>query len=458
MRGFADLPAYSELPMPALSPTMETGTIAKWLKVEGEAIGAGDLIAEVETDKATVDYEAQDDCFMARIFMPEGSADVPVGQCIAITVDNEEDIAAFANFTAEDVGGSGAAAEPATPAASPAAPTRPPPSTPAPSATSTGDRVFASPLAKMMIRESNVALDLATIAGSGPNGRVLKDDVTAAMAAASAAPPAPVVEARAAPQAAASAPVATAPVPTATPAMAMGPFSDEPASRIRQIIARSTTASKQNVPHYYLTVELCIDELMSTRAKLNAMGGDQPKISVNDFVIKAAALACKAVPGVNSSWVPEENVVRTYEYVDVNVGMSTDMGLISPVVRDADSIGLRHISTRVRGLAAGAKEGTLTPEDHSSGTFTISNLGMFGIKQFTAIISEPQACILAVGAAEDRLVPAPADAADGGAAYAVEKRMNVTLSCDHRVVDGAVGAQWLQVFKKLMQDPMSMLL
>jgi len=447
--------------MPALSPTMETGTIAKWLKVEGEEIGAGDLIAEVETDKATVDYEAQDDCFMARIFMPEGSADVPVGQVIAITVDNKEDIAAFSSVTVDDLTGSGPAAAPvATPAVSTGAPVSPTVAvaTHSPAAAglsdagpSDGTRVFASPLAKKMARESNVPLDLAGITGSGPSGRVLRDDVLAAIAAAEAAPPTPVAEVAAVAQPAAT-PTA---VPTAAPATPAGPYSDEPASRIRQIIARSTTASKQNVPHYYLTIELSIDELMAMRAKLNDIGGDQPKISVNDFIIKASALACRAVPAVNSSWMPEEKVVRTYEYVDVNVGMSTDKGLISPVVRDADSVGLRGISTRVRGLAAAAKEGSLTPEDHASGTFTISNLGMFGIKQFTAIISEPQACILAVGAAEDRLVPAKSGE-DG--AYAVEKRMNVTLSCDHRVVDGAVGAQWLQAFKKLMEDPVSMLL
>lgn len=465
MRCFADLPPYTEVPMPALSPTMETGVIGKWLLGEGDAIGAGDLMAEIETDKATVDYEATDDAFMAKILIPEGADDIPVGQTIAITVDDSDDIAAFASFTAADLGGAApeAAAAPAA-VASPVAPaaTQQPVAAVAAVpiaavAVAAGERVFASPLARKILRESGVAVDLAAIGGSGPGGRVLQDDVLAAIANAQAV--------AAAPQAA---------QPAAQQAVAVGGsgavdysgdsggrYTDASASRIRQIIAKSTTASKQNVPHYYMTVELCIDELMAMRAKLNE-GNTETKLSVNDFLVKAAALACKAVPEVNSSWLPAENAIRTYDYVDVNVGMATDKGLISPVIRDADTAGLAAISARVRSLANGAKEGSLTPADHDAGTFTISNLGMFGIKQFTAIVSEPQACILAVGAAEDRVVvakTAEAATADGDhSQFRVEKRMNVTLSCDHRVVDGAVGAQWLQVFKKLLEDPITMLL
>jgi len=456
-RSFADLPPYEELPMPALSPTMESGTISKWVKNEGDEIAAGDLIAEVETDKATVDYEAQDDGFLAKIIIDEGVADVPCGKTVAIVVENAEDIAAFANFVPDESGAEDdapAAAAAAEPEASVTSPSESSQAQAVQQSKSDGSRVFASPLAKKLVRESDSALDLSTVSGSGPGGRVLKDDVIAALNAAPAA----------------SSIVSTPNVdatPTASPSAATIPlstsnFADEPIGRIRKIIAQNTVSSKQNLPHYYLTVELRLDELLSLRAKLNANKSDS-KISVNDFVIKASALACKAVPEVNSSWVTREdgtNAIRTYEHVDVNVGMSTDMGLISPVVRNAHNVGLAAISNRVRGLASAAREDKLEPGDHDAGTFTVSNLGMFGIKQFTAIISQPQVCILAVGAAEDRVVPNDNLSEDDPEAlpYKVEKRMNVTLSCDHRVVDGAVGAQWLQSFKGYIEDPVTMLL
>eukprot|EP00939_MAST-03C_sp_MAST-3C-sp1_P002497 g2497.t1 len=441
---------------------MEFGTIARWLKAEGEEINAGDLIAEVETDKATVDYEAQDDCFMAKILVPEGLADVPVGKIVAITVENAEDVAAFANFVPEE--GSSASEVESTPA-------DPTPNTTPSSSDVTSqhpvvkrsagndDRVFASPLAKKLVRESDKPLDFAAIQGSGPNGRVLRDDVLSAL---NAVPPAEAVLSVVTQGVSPGAPAVSSPiVSSAVPAVG---FSDQPVGRIRQIIAQNTVSSKQNLPHYYLTVELCLDELLTLRSRLNATRSES-KISVNDFVIKASALACKTVPEVNSSWVTKEdgtNVIRTFDHVDVNVGMSTDMGLISPVVRDAHNIGLASISDRVRGLAVSARENKLGPEDHDVGTFTVSNLGMFGIKQFTAIISQPQVCILAVGAAEDRVVPNTDVSSDDDEAqtvpYKIEKRMNVTLSCDHRVVDGAVGAQWLQAFKKYIEDPVTMLL
>eukprot|EP00938_MAST-03A_sp_MAST-3A-sp1_P006219 g6219.t1 len=382
---------------------METGTIARWVKREGEQVEADEVLAEIETDKATVDYNATDEGFVAKILVDEGVPDVEVGSVIAIMVESEEDIAAFANYVPSSAP-KAKEEDAAPPSTSPSETNVPQPSSSSSSSfQSSGSgndgRVFASPLAKKLVREhGDVPLNLSDIQGSGPNGRVLRDDVLKAL-------------------------------------------------------------ENPNVPHYYLTVELELESLLNLRAHLNENTSDDTKISVNDFIVKASALACKAVPEVNSSWITKEdgtNVIRTYEHVDVNVGMSTDIGLLSPIVRDAHSIGLTSISSRIRSLAAGAKENTLQPSDHESGTFTVSNLGMFGIKQFTAIISEPQVCILAVGAAEDRVVPN--DDETSPEIYKIEKRMNVTLSCDHRVVDGAVGAQWLQAFKSLIEDPVKMML
>ena len=442
----SSLPPHEEIIFPALSPTMETGTIARWVKREGEQVEADEVLAEIETDKATVDYNATDEGFVAKILVDEGVPDVEVGSVIAIMVESEEDIAAFANYVPSSA--------PKTKEEDAAPPSTPPPpetnvsQTPSPSLQSSGSndgRVFASPLAKKLVREhGDVPLNLSDIQGSGPNGRVLRDDVLKALEN---------------PTTVSSSPTSTTAAPAVPFSSGGGAFEDVEASRIRQIIAQSTTASKQNVPHYYLTVELELESLLNLRAHLNENTSDDTKISVNDFIVKASALACKAVPEVNSSWITKEdgtNVIRTYEHVDVNVGMSTDIGLLSPIVRDAHSIGLTSISSRIRSLAAGAKENTLQPSDHESGTFTVSNLGMFGIKQFTAIISEPQVCILAVGAAEDRVVPN--DDETSPEIYKIEKRMNVTLSCDHRVVDGAVGAQWLQAFKSLIEDPVKMML
>lgn len=455
LRAFSSFPSHEVVLMPALSPTMEAGTLSRWLKKEGDEIVAGDLIAEVETDKATVDFDATDDCFMAKILVPDGTADVPVGDAVALTVESKEDVAAFANFTLDDLdlAPSSSSPPPSPISSSEESTTSAVPKTssspPTPSVVASGERVFASPLAKKLVRESgDTPLDLSKIVGSGPNGRVLRDDVIRALESPE----------QFAHEGTTSNVTMTSAETYVSPQTPVGNYADQDVGRIRRIIAQSTTASKQNVPHYYLTIELGLDSLLSLRSRLNESNAET-KISVNDFIIKASALACKAVPEVNSSWITKEdgsNVIRTYEHVDINVGMSTDIGLISPVVRDAHAIGLTSISSRVRGLAEGARENKLDPSDHDVGTFTVSNLGMFGIKQFTAIISEPQACILAVGTAEDRVVPNEDPSCSE--IYKIEKRMNVTLSCDHRVVDGAVGAQWLQAFKGLIEDPIKMLL
>eukprot|EP00499_Haloplacidia_sp_CaronLabIsolate_P010349 CAMPEP_0196770918 /NCGR_PEP_ID=MMETSP1104-20130614/1403_1 /TAXON_ID=33652 /ORGANISM="Cafeteria sp., Strain Caron Lab Isolate" /LENGTH=506 /DNA_ID=CAMNT_0042141033 /DNA_START=40 /DNA_END=1560 /DNA_ORIENTATION=+ len=443
----ADLPSHQVLPLPALSPTMEEGRIVKWHKKEGDSVQPGDLIAEVETDKATVDYEAQEEGFIARILVPEGGSALTVGAPLAVLVESAEDVPQFKDFTADAAAAPASAPEPApapapaaasTPAAAPAAAA---PTTPAP-ATATGDRIFASPLAKSMLREVGVELGQLRGKGSGPSGRVIKVDVETFLASG-------------APAQAATATAGTG-VAAAAPAgdMARG-FEDVAVSQMRRVIAQRLTESKQSVPHYYLTADVELDELMRVRSQLNSdMGEDVGKLSVNDFLVKASALAMREVPEANSSWL--DSVIRRHNYVDVSVAVAVPDGLITPVVRDVDKRGLLSISTAVRDLATRARERKLAPEEFQGGTFTISNLGMFGIKQFSAIINPPQACILAVGAAERRVLPnEQPDAMDP---YRIATVMSVTLSCDHRVVDGAVGAQWLQAFKKYLENPLRMLL
>ncbi|XP_030637050.1 dihydrolipoyllysine-residue acetyltransferase component of pyruvate dehydrogenase complex, mitochondrial isoform X10 [Chanos chanos] len=425
------LPPHQKVELPALSPTMQLGTIARWEKKEGDKINEGDLIAEVETDKATVGFEMLEECYLAKILVPEGTRDVPIGAVICITVDSADLIPAFKDVTLDSLAAaapSAAAAAPPPPspppaaaptqapgssypphmkvappppAAAPAAPT-PAPAAPAAPAAPRKGRVFASPLAKKLAAEKGI--DLGQVTGTGPDGRVTRKDIESFV------PP------KAAPPAAAptpSAPPAAAPAVGAVPT---GTFTDIPISNIRR-------------------------ELKSKNIKL----------SVNDFIIKASALACLEVPEANSSWM--DTVIRQNHVVDVSVAVSTANGLITPIVFNAHIKGLAAISTDVATLAAKAREGKLQPHEFQGGTFTISNLGMFGIKNFSAIINPPQACILAVGGSEKRLLPA-----DNEKGFDVANMMSVTLSCDHRVVDGAVGAQWLAQFRRLLEKPVTMLL
>jgi pyruvate dehydrogenase E2 component (dihydrolipoamide acetyltransferase) len=433
----SDLPEHEFLHLPSLSPTMESGVITRWNKAEGDKISADDIIAEIETDKAVVDYAATEDGYLAKILQSEGSGDLAVGTVIGVTVEEEADIAAFADYQHADA----ATAPPAAPAAPPAAPAAPPaPPALAPAATkaaNAGDRVFASPLAR--IEATRRGIDIAHVLGSGPGGRVVRADVD---------------ELPDGYGAGASAAHAAGATPDSYVSSSTAAFSDADLSQARKVIARNTTLSKQTVPHYYLTIDVEIDELLAARAGLNERAAPEARLSVNDFIIKASALACRDVPECNSSW--QGDSIRQYHHVDVNVGMSVgDSGLVSPVVRDCASEGLAAISARVKDLAGRARENALTPADHETGTFTISTLGMYGVKNFCGIISPPQACILAVGAGTDRLLPA---AAGSAAEHRTAKVMSVTLSCDHRVVDGAVGAQWLQAFKGYIENPVTMLL
>ena len=405
-----------EILMPALSPTMTEGNLAKWHKREGDSVNAGDIIAEIETDKATMEIEAVEEGVLGRILVAEGSVGVAVNTPIALMLEEGEDANAL---------------DAAPAAASPPPPTLAPKAAPAPAPTAEkGNRVFASPLARRMAKQAGLALE--GVSGSGPQGRIVKQDIEAALAGG-----APAV-------------VAKAPAP-ATPGMPA--YTELPNSAMRKVIARRLSESKRDAPHFYLTVECDIDALLATRKELNgrapAEGPQAYKLSVNDFIIRAAALALRQVPAANASWTDE--AIRLYQSVDISVAVAVPDGLITPVIRAADGKGLAEISRAMKDLAGRARGGKLMPEEYQGGTFSISNLGMFGIVEFAAVINPPQGAILAVGMGEPRPV-----VKDG--ALAIATMMSCTLSIDHRVVDGSAGAQFMAVFKTLIEDPLTMLL
>jgi len=456
--------------MPALSPTMEKGNLAKWLKKEGDRIKSGDVIAEIETDKATMEVEAVDEGVLAKIVVPEGTADVPVNQPIGLIAAEGEDAKAVASGAA--AAGKPAAVPAAAPeapqaaapqAAAPAAveakapPAQPQPVPPAPAALANGHagggRIFASPLARRMAKSAGI--DIASIQGSGPHGRIVEQDVKAAMAsgtARAAAQPA------AAPAAAAQAPKAAAPVgmsdETVKKLFEPGSFTEVPHDGMRKTIARRLTEAKATIPHFYLSLDCHLDALLKLREEINAAapkdndGKPTYKLSVNDFVIKALALSLMRVPEANVSWT--DSAMLKHKHADVGVAVSIPGGLITPIVRQAETKTLSTISNEMKDFAARAKSRKLKPQEYEGGTSAVSNLGMFGINNFSAVINPPHATILAVGAGEKRVV-----VKDG--APAVATMMSVTLSTDHRAVDGALGAQLLQAFKTLIENPMAML-
>ena len=431
--------------MPALSPTMTEGKLAQWLKAEGDVVAAGDVLAEIETDKATMEVEAVDEGVLAKIVVTGGTEGVAVNAVLAVLADEGEaaagvDVDALSTMPSPAPSAASASASEPAPAPAPApapvaAPTPAPIPLPTPAPTpAPATRVFASPLARRLAGDAGI--DLTAVAGSGPRGRIVKKDVEAAIAAG--------------PVPAAVAP-AIAGGPTLAPAgdlPGMPGYDAIPHSMMRKTIARRLTESKQTAPHFYLTVDCRIDELLDLRKKLNANANDY-KLSVNDLIIRAAALALKAVPEANASWF--EDAVRMWHTVDISVAVAIEGGLITPIIRGAEGKGLKAISSEMKDLAERARVGKLAPEEYQGGTFSISNLGMFGIKEFSAVINPPQGAILAVGAGEPRPV-----VVDG--ALAVGTVMTCTLSVDHRVVDGAVGAAFMQVFKGLIEEPLKMLL
>jgi len=436
--------------MPALSPTMTEGKLAKWLKAEGDAVKAGDVIAEIETDKATMEVEAVEEGVLGRILIAEGAEGVPVNETIALLLEDGEDASALEGFkapaaAAQPVAAAEPAPAPAAPAAAAIAPqpatTAPPPPTqpaaaPPPARESNGQgRIFASPLARRMA--SQAGIELAAISGSGPHGRIIKVDVETALKGPRPAAPAT------------SGPTAFAiPAPSAEPTLI-------PHSTIRKVIAERLTAADRDIPQFYLTVDCEIGQLLKARAAINAAapvdkesGKPAYKVSVNDMVVKAAAMAMRQFPAVNASW--SDDAIIQYNTVDVSVAVAIEGGLITPIIRNADLKGLAAISAEMKELAGRARQGKLMPEEYQGGGFSVSNLGMFGMKEFTSIINPPQACIMAVSAGEERPVARNGE-------VVVRTVMTVTLTCDHRVVDGATGAQWLQVFKAMVETPATML-
>ncbi|XP_056399371.1 dihydrolipoyllysine-residue acetyltransferase component of pyruvate dehydrogenase complex, mitochondrial [Hyla sarda] len=432
-------PTHMKIMLPALSPTMTMGTVQKWEKKVGEKLSEGDLLAEIETDKATIGFEVQEEGYLAKILVSEGTRDVPLGTPLCIIVEKESDVGSFADYK-ETAGAVDVKPQPAPASGLPPAPPvfhPPPPAPSAPAHTAAKGRVFTSPLAKKLATERGI--DLTQVRGSGPDGRITKKDIESFV------PP----KAVPAPAAAAPAPAAASPAVAAVPT---GVFTDIPISNIRKVIAQRLMQSKQTIPHYYLSIDINMGEILTLRKELNeVVKSDNIKLSVNDFIIKASALSCLKVPEANSSWM--DTVIRQNHVVDVSVAVSTPAGLITPIVFNAHIKGLVSISKDVGSLATRAREGKLKPHEFQGGTFTVSNLGMYGIKNFSAIINPPQACILAVGGSENRLIPA-----DNERGFDVANMMSVTLSCDHRVVDGAVGAQWLAEFKKFLEKPTTMLL
>jgi pyruvate dehydrogenase E2 component (dihydrolipoamide acetyltransferase) len=444
--------------MPALSPTMEKGNLAKWLKKEGEKVRPGDVIAEIETDKATMEYEAIDEGTLAKIVVPEGTHDVPVNELIAVLAEEGEDVkTAAAAATARKPAPTSPNAAPSSPplpgqpaAAEPQKPARQPVPAMAPAQgqrdeTAGAGRVFASPLARRLGKEAGI--DLARIVGSGPHGRIIARDIAAAKSGKPIAAPAPGAAPAAAP---------TLQMPSDEKIRALfepGSYEVLPHDTMRKVIARRLVEAKLTIPHFYLTVDCSMGKLLSAREDINAAapkpeGKAAYKISVNDLVIKALALALQRVPNANVTWT--EGAMLRHKHSDIGVAVSIPGGLITPVVRHAESKPLSVISTEMKDFAARARARKLKPEEYQGGSSAVSNLGMFGIKDFAAVINPPHATILAVGAGEERAVVR-------NGKIEAQWMMSATLSTDHRAVDGALGAELLGVFKTLIENPVLMI-
>jgi len=425
-----------DLFMTQLSPTMTEGKIARWLKKEGDALVSGDVMAEIETDKATMEMEVVDEGILHRIIADEG-ATVAVGTAIAVIAEDGEEVPAdYQPASAQDA--PAAASEPAPAPTEPTPPAAAPaPQSAAPVAPERSGRIKASPLARRLAKQKGI--NLAAITGSGPNGRIVRADIEQAMrrginigGAAAATTPPPV-----------------RPLPTGPLPYHEDEFERIENSMMRKAIARRLSESKQHVPHFYLSVDVAMDRLMDLRAQLNDAANGTFKLSVNDFIIKAVAKALVDVPAANAAWTETHTLMHKHAHISVAVAING--GLITPVIRFAEQKGIVDISAEVKELAGRAREGLLKPEEYSGGTFSISNLGMYGISQFSAIVNPPEGAILAVGATEERAV------AENGMVV-VKKMMTLTLSCDHRVVDGAVGAEFMAALKKQIECPAGVLI
>jgi pyruvate dehydrogenase E2 component (dihydrolipoamide acetyltransferase) len=426
--------------MPALSPTMTEGTLSRWLKKEGETIKAGDVIAEIETDKATMEVEAVDEGVLGRILIQDGTEGVKVNEPIGVLVNEGEAV--------PDAASPAKVAPPSMPVPSPA-PTAVPSPAPAvaqpavrPNGHAGGERIFASPLARRMA--SQAGIDLSGVTGTGPSGRIVRADIELFQKGTPAAPPVP-----------AQAPAPTQRAPTPVPAAGIAaPHRVVPHSSVRKVIARRLTEAKSSIPHFYVSMDIEIDALIALQNQLNAKSParDQPGayfITINDLVIRAAGATLRRIPEVNASWTDDGMVL--YDDVDISVAVAIPDGLITPIVRRADQKGLLTISREMRDLATRARAGKLKPEEFQGGGFSISNMGMYGVSEFSAIINPPQAAILAVATGAKRPVVR-------NDSLTIATVMTCTMSVDHRVVDGALGARWLREFKSIVEDPLSLML
>ena len=425
-----------EITMPALSPTMEEGKLAKWLKSEGDTVEAGDVIAEIETDKATMEVEAVDEGVLGKILISEGTEAVKVNTPIAILLEDGEDKSALENLSSKK---SNDDQKPADTKKEAPKVEKAPAVDRAPDApkSNSGDRIFATPLARRIAADKGI--DLTSVKGTGPRGRIVKADLEGSK-----------VGAAATSQTTSSAsPTTSAGIDAKKQADLLGmEYEMIPNNNIKKVTARRLTEAKQTVPHFYLTVDCVLDNLLAARKEMNEAANGEYKLSVNDFIIKANAMALKSYPAANTSW-SDEGILQ-YKHADISVAVATPNGLITPIIKKAETKGLRDISDEMKELAGRAREGKLKPEEFQGGTFSISNLGMFGVKDFQAIITPPQSCIMAVGAGEQRPVVENGE-------VKIRTVMSVTLSTDHRSVDGAVGAEFLQHFKRYIENPVNML-
>ncbi|CAJ1953745.1 unnamed protein product [Cylindrotheca closterium] len=451
-----DYPAHTLLPMPALSPTMESGTIAEWGLQEGDSFSAGSVFCSVETDKATMDFESQDDGFLAKILREgSGAVDIPVGAPIAVVVEEEEDIGAFSDYVLE--------AEVPVTAAPEAGESKAPDtssSTPAPVGREVSTEHVLLPSARFLAESKG--LDATGLPGSGKGGRVTKGDVLAAIASGTFMPP--LAKESAAPVQAASAMQPAAATPGAPftdleipPVDTMGTFEDVANNNMRKVIARRLTESKREVPHFYTSMEVELDDVLKLRKQLVA--DHDVKVSVNDVIIRCCSLALRDVPEVNGTYDPKTDAIKLQNSIDISIAVATPAGLITPIVPNTDKLGLSEITDKVRDLAGRAREGKLAPEEYQGGTFCVSNLGMFGIDEFSAVINPPQAAILAVGGGSRRVVPTPyIDGAEEQAKPSIKTIMTARLSADRRVVDEATASLFMSAFKHYISKPELLLL
>ncbi len=426
--------------MPALSPTMTEGTLSKWLKKEGEVIKSGDILAEIETDKATMEYEATEDGILGKILIADGTENVKVNELIGVMLEEGEDTSSLdaivKSLTSENVPAKTVASASTTNVSTLADLSSS--LIPITASSNTGSKVFITPLAKRLAKQNS--LDVSKISGTGPNGRIIKYDIENFMKNGSSS---------ADYRSNSSTSVSTVSLGTSFGGHSAGSYEDKTNSGMRKTIAKRLLESKNTIPHYYLTIDCNMEAILKARAQLNDIAKDKYKLSVNDFIIKATAMAMRDIPEANAAW--QGDTTRYFLTSDVAIAVATPTGLITPIVREAEKKGLVHISNEMKELAKKAKEGKLQPSEYQGGGFSISNLGMFGIKDFCAIVNPPQAGILAVGATEKRPIVK-------GDQIVIGQIMSVTMSADHRVLDGAVAAKFLSAFKMYIENPVSMIL